>query len=160
MEDQEELILVGNNGEIPAGLPGNIMRKSMENKNLLKKKGSMYVGTGNVDSEGVVITTTLEKGPINTVLLVNNENELEYNKISPDFFDLNAGTYPITCTTALTHENVFVSNTSAYSTGAIYYEDNDKQKISILEKFDEIEEKFSETETLISAIKKGFGLDS
>ena len=35
------------------GLPGEVMRKSMENKNLLTAKGSMYVGTG--ASQNVVI---------------------------------------------------------------------------------------------------------
>ena len=35
-----------NNGQIPNGLPGEVMRKSMENKNILAEKGSLYVGTG------------------------------------------------------------------------------------------------------------------
>lgn len=35
-----------NNGQIPNGLPGVVMRKSMENKNILAEKGSLYVGTG------------------------------------------------------------------------------------------------------------------
>ena len=28
------------------GLPGEVMRKAMENKNILQAKGAMYVGTG------------------------------------------------------------------------------------------------------------------
>ena len=32
--------------QIPNGLPGVVMRKSMENKNILAEKGSLYVGTG------------------------------------------------------------------------------------------------------------------
>lgn len=32
--------------QIPNGLPGEAMRKSMENKNILAEKGSLYVGTG------------------------------------------------------------------------------------------------------------------
>lgn len=35
-----------NNEHIPNGLPGEAMRKSMENKNILAEKGSLYVGTG------------------------------------------------------------------------------------------------------------------
>lgn len=38
-----------NNEHIPNGLPGEAMRKSMENKNILAEKGSLYVGTGVVD---------------------------------------------------------------------------------------------------------------
>lgn len=33
-------------GAIPVNLPYKAMRLSMENKNLLKKQGSIYVGTG------------------------------------------------------------------------------------------------------------------
>ena len=33
-------------GAIPVNLPYRAMRLSMENKNLLKKQGSIYVGTG------------------------------------------------------------------------------------------------------------------
>lgn len=39
-----------NNGQIPNGLPGEVMRKSMENKNILAEKGSLYVGTGAVET--------------------------------------------------------------------------------------------------------------
>ena len=35
--------------QIPNGLPGEVMRKSMENKNILTRKGSLYVCTGIVD---------------------------------------------------------------------------------------------------------------
>lgn len=35
--------------QIPNGLPGEAMRKSMENKNILAEKGSLYVGTGAVE---------------------------------------------------------------------------------------------------------------
>ena len=37
---------VDNRNQIPNGLPGVVMRKSMENKNILAEKGSLYVGTG------------------------------------------------------------------------------------------------------------------
>ena len=38
-----------NNEQIPNGLPGEAMRKSMENKNILAEKGSLYVGTGKTE---------------------------------------------------------------------------------------------------------------
>lgn len=38
------------NKQIPNGLPGEAMRKSMENKNILAEKGSLYVGTGAVET--------------------------------------------------------------------------------------------------------------
>lgn len=38
-----------NNEHIRNGLPGEAMRKSMENKNILAEKGSLYVGTGAVE---------------------------------------------------------------------------------------------------------------
>jgi len=41
-------------GAIPANLPYKAMRLSMENKNLLENKGSIYVGTGT--STSVTIT--------------------------------------------------------------------------------------------------------
>lgn len=37
------------NKQIPNGLPGEAMRKSMENKNILAEKGSLYVGTGKTE---------------------------------------------------------------------------------------------------------------
>lgn len=37
------------NNQIPNGLPGEAMRKSMENKNILAEKGSLYVGTGETE---------------------------------------------------------------------------------------------------------------
>lgn len=82
MEDQEELILVGDNGEIPAGLPGSIMRKSMENKNLLKQKDSIYIGTGEKDEDGVAITKALEPGKPNTVLCVDNDEKVVFSKLN------------------------------------------------------------------------------
>lgn len=44
------------NNTIPNGLPAAVMRQSMENKNLLQKKGAIYAGTGGqntVDTSGI-----------------------------------------------------------------------------------------------------------
>lgn len=49
-----------NQGFIPQGLSSNLMRKSIETKLLLQKKGSLYVGTGRMDSDSLMITTSLD----------------------------------------------------------------------------------------------------
>jgi len=133
MEDQEELILVGNNGEIPAGLPGNIMRKSMENKNLLEKKDSIYIGTGEKDKDGVVITDVLERGNNGTVLGVV-DGDLVYSKITPQMFV--SGTYNIITTDALSFPSVETANFASTAECANYYEGT-KSK-TIIAKFTEL----------------------
>lgn len=42
--------LTNNNGAIEANIPAKLMRMSIENKNLLSKAGSMYYGTGEVNT--------------------------------------------------------------------------------------------------------------
>ncbi len=71
-------------GYIPSGLDGNIMRSSIENKNLLYQKNALYVGTGKLDeetntykTEAFVPTTPLR------VLKVEN-GELVWGKIKPN----------------------------------------------------------------------------
>ena len=83
------------NGRIVTGLRADIMRKSMENKNLLAHKGSIYVGTG--DSERITvagetvdipITAELQPGAENTVLAVTDSSgTLGYVKINPNLVD-------------------------------------------------------------------------
>ena len=56
---------IDSNNCIPTGLRADIMRSSMENKNLLSKKGSIYVGTGEtvtVGGEKIYKTKALELG--------------------------------------------------------------------------------------------------
>jgi hypothetical protein len=42
--------LTNNDGAIEANIPAKLMRMSIENKNLLSKAGSMYYGTGAVNT--------------------------------------------------------------------------------------------------------------
>lgn len=79
-----------NNGRIPNGLPGEVMRKSMENKNILTKKGSLYVGTGAADTVeisgnnySIAQTGELIPGSDNAVLVADSASEygLSYKNV-------------------------------------------------------------------------------
>lgn len=103
-----------NNGFIENGLRADIMRHSMENKNLLNTKGSIYVGTGEqttiTTSQGsynIPITTSLPCGANNTVLTANSSAStgLEYKKITIDMFDeysVETDVWPIRASSAST----------------------------------------------------------
>lgn len=72
-----------NNGQIPNGLPGEVMRKSMENKNILAEKGSLYVGTGVAEtveilgnSYKIAQTGKLTPGSDNAVLVADSNNPM------------------------------------------------------------------------------------
>lgn len=78
------------NKQIPNGLPGKVMRKSMENKNILTQKGSLYVGTGTVDEvkilgDNYLIAQTGEliPGSDNAVLVAdsNSTTGLSYKNV-------------------------------------------------------------------------------
>lgn len=80
-----------NNEQIPNGLPGEAMRKSMENKNILAEKGSLYVGTGAVetveilgDNYLIAQTGKLTPGPDNAVLVVDSTSStgLSYKNVN------------------------------------------------------------------------------
>ena len=71
------------NKQIPNGLPGEAMRKSMENKNILAEKGSLYVGTGAVetveilgDNYLIAQTGKLTPGSDNTVLVADSTSSI------------------------------------------------------------------------------------
>ena len=98
------------NGRIVTGLRADIMRKSMENKNLLAHKGSIYVGTG--DSERITvagetvdipITAELQPGAENTVLAVTDSSgTLGYVKINPNLVDTTTSSiYEINASSAI-----------------------------------------------------------
>lgn len=79
------------NKQIPNGLPGEAMRKSMENKNILAEKGSLYVGTGAVervkileDDYLIAQTGKLTPGLDNAVLVADSTSSmgLSYKNIS------------------------------------------------------------------------------
>ena len=80
---------IDNNNRILSGLRADIMRNLMENKNLLNKKGMIYVGTGIIDTLGgetVYRTTALELGTEGQ-LLKNINGSLAYAKLANDNLD-------------------------------------------------------------------------
>jgi hypothetical protein len=81
--------LTDDNNCIQSGLRVDIMRCSMENKNLLAKKGSIYVGTGDTQTIGgqtIYKTKALELGGSGGVLQVIN-GSLGYDKIQNSNFN-------------------------------------------------------------------------
>ena len=86
------------NGIIPNNTAAKIFRQSVENKNLLAEKGSIYVGTGehiDVNDNGSPFTTAaLPAGETNTVLQVGEGSTLKYGKLSTDNIDQNNFTSP------------------------------------------------------------------
>lgn len=80
------------NGNIKSNLRGDVMRISMENKNLLKAKGSVYAGTGQyitiqTDSgeEQLAITEAVDPGNENGQVLMVDQNigcGLKFGKIT------------------------------------------------------------------------------
>ena len=85
--------LINTNGTIPNNTPAQSFRQSVENKNLLATKGSIYVGTGNANTnDGSAITAALAAGDLNTVLQVVQDGEgktLQYGKLTTDNIDQN-----------------------------------------------------------------------
>ena len=82
------------NGIIPNNTPAQSFRQSVENKNLLATKGSIYIGTGNANTDGSAITAALAAGDANTVLQVGEGATLQYGKITTDNIDQNNFTSP------------------------------------------------------------------
>lgn len=86
------------NGIIPNNTAAKIFRQSVENKNLLAEKGSIYVGTGehiDVNDNGSPFTTAaLAAGDANTVLQVGEGKTLKYGKLTTDNIDQNNFTSP------------------------------------------------------------------
>ena len=80
------------NGIIPNNTSAQSFRQSVENKNLLAEKGSIYIGTGNANTDGSAITAALAAGDANTVLQVVQDGEgktLKYGKLTTDNVDKN-----------------------------------------------------------------------
>lgn len=81
--------LINSNNSIGDGLPASVMRESMENKNLLANKGSIYVGTGSNNNimTGYNVSTTmaLEHGAPGTILRYTNDenNPTGFEQIDP-----------------------------------------------------------------------------
>ena len=86
--------LINTNGTIPNNTPAQSFRQSVENKNLLATKGSIYIGTGNANTDGSAITAALAAGDANTVLQVGEGATLQYGKLTTDNIDQNNFTSP------------------------------------------------------------------
>ena len=77
-------------GIIPNNTEAINFRQSVENKNLLAEKGSIYVGTANANTnDGSAITAALAAGDANTVLQVGEGATLKYGKLTTDNIDQN-----------------------------------------------------------------------
>ena len=75
-----------NENVIPAGLRADIMRKRMEDKNTLQNKGSLYIGTGEKETdkdtnEIMYKTEELQKGNSGEVLLSEIDSETNLRKL-------------------------------------------------------------------------------
>lgn len=86
--------LINTNGTIPNNTPAQSFRQSVENKNLLATKGSIYIGTGDANTDGSAITAALAAGDVNTVLQVGEGATLKYGKLTKDNIDQNNFTSP------------------------------------------------------------------
>ena len=89
------------NGIIPNNTSAQSFRQSVENKNLLAEKGSIYIGTGQYidlgEGKKIAKTTALAAGDANTVLQVVQDGEgktLQYGKLTTDNIDQNNFTSP------------------------------------------------------------------
>lgn len=88
-------------GIIPNNTEAINFRQSVENKNLLAEKGSIYIGTGQYidlgEGKKAAKTTALAAGGLNTVLQVVQDGEgktLKYGKLTTDNIDQNNFTSP------------------------------------------------------------------
>ena len=82
------------NGIIPNNTSAKSFRQSVENKNLLAAKGSIYVGTGDVNADDSAITAALAAGDLNAVLQIGEGESLKDGKITTDNIDQNNFTSP------------------------------------------------------------------
>lgn len=134
--------ITDNNGRIKSGLRADIMRKSMENKNLLNTKGSLYVGTGeketislnNNETVDIYKTKAFPLGSPNTVLTTSRFGELSYEKIIPDMLDNTSGNYNIVAANAI----------DADSATEAQYASSDRSKGTIDTRLTNIESKIEE----------------
>lgn len=83
------------NNQIPSILPAEVMRKSMENKNLLTDKGSIYVGTGEtetiaIEDDNYIVAKTAVLSPTGmndgAILACNAENGLGFKNAGESGF--------------------------------------------------------------------------
>lgn len=134
---------IDNDGFIANGLRADIMRKSIENKNLLSIKGSLYVGTGvsdstTIDGQTINIPTTNSLNPsvldVNKILVADSTQSLglKYSKIVPNMMSSNQFDIKVSsASAALTSETATNSTYATYAQGMNVSLDS---KISSLEK--------------------------
>ena len=96
----------GFNDCISSDLPPRAMRYSMENKNNLKKRGSIYVGLGTKRTTTInvgTIDTTEQGGTIKTEVVPQSFEIPETGIITPPMIN---GTYVLTCKVSNNGRNV------------------------------------------------------
>lgn len=125
-------------------LRADVMRKSIENKNLLAKKGSMYVGTGNMETISIgddtyIIPITAElstqdQGQVlaDTVLTTQSAANygIRYQKITPSCVEpttqANPLVYDITAREAVSAKKMSTSGKTVPKAGIVKYLDSSK----------------------------------
>lgn len=125
-------------------LRADVMRKSIENKNLLAKKGSMYVGTGNMETISIEDDTyiipitaelsTQDQGQIlaDTVLTTQSAANygIHYQKITPSCVEpttqANPLVYDITAREAVSAKKMSTSGKTVPKAGIVKYLDSSK----------------------------------
>ena len=130
---------LNNDGCINSNLRSDLMRKSMETKNLLNSKGAIYVGKGSkvsipvkdtsVQSVSLSTTGSLSAGVDNTVLTCQSNANLglTYKKISPEQLEDYSGVWPMKVANADSADNASNTESSMY---AIYTLSNNEKTIS------------------------------
>lgn len=130
---------LNNNGCINSNLRSDLMRKSMETKNLLNSKGAIYVGKGSevsipvkdtsVQSISLSTTGSLPAGVDNTVLTCQSNANLglTYKKISPEQLENYSGVWPMKVANANSADDASLTESSNY---AIYTSINNEKTIS------------------------------
>lgn len=130
---------LNNNGCINSNLRSDLMRKSMETKNLLDSQGAIYVGKGSevsipvkdtsVQSVSLSTTGSLPAGDNNTVLTCQSNANLglTYKKISPEQLENYSGIWPMKVANAGSADNASNTESSRY---AIYTSINNEKTIS------------------------------
>lgn len=127
---------IDNDGFITNGLRADIMRKSIENKNLLSIKGSLYVGTGISDIINVPVTNSLNPSvsDVNKILIADSTQSLglKYSKVTPDMMSSNQ--FDIKVSSAYIAPTSETATNSTYATYAQGMNVSLNDKISSLEK--------------------------
>lgn len=136
---------IDNDGFIINGLRADIMRKGIENKNLLSIKGSLYVGTGvldstTIDGQTINISTTNSLNPsvldINKILIADSTQSLglKYSKVVPNMMSSSYGEFDIKVSSAFIASTSETATDSTYATYAQGMNVSLNSKISSLEK--------------------------